>query len=88
MINLDVQITSDLDYKNFLDYYLFTDCGNVAPSGRYGWFVPNELLIPGSDHWEYFLDPMKTSIFDLNLHFENEFPYLNISQRYKLENII
>lgn len=81
MINLDVQITSDLDYKNLLDYYMFSDCGNIAPSGRYGWFIPNKLSIPGSNHWEYFLDPMNASVFDLDLYFMNESAYFNISQR-------
>lgn len=78
MINVEVWVPPQLDLVFLLDTNYVDDGGNVAPSGRFGWFIPNELMLPvraynektvAADHkdvhWTLFRDQKFASIFDI-----------------------
>lgn len=75
-INLEVWISPDFD--TFEKEYV-KECGNVAPPGRFGWFIPIEFGKPieqyyskflwNNDiqeiHWSFFLDRSQMPSFDI-----------------------
>lgn len=78
MINVEVWAPPELDLMPLLDINYVDDGGNVAPSGRFGWFIPNELMRPVRSynekivtvdhkdvHWTLFRDQKFASIFDI-----------------------
>lgn len=67
MVNLDVQITPDEDLRSFLNIYPMIECGSIAPPGRFGWFIPEQLskVVPNTDHWRFFRDPSSAHLFDI-----------------------
>lgn len=78
MISVEVWVPPELDLMQLLDINYVQDGGNVAPSGRFGWFIPNELMKPVRGynekiitadhkdvHWTLFRDQKFASIFDI-----------------------
>lgn len=75
-INLEVWISPDFD--TFQKEYV-KECGNVAPPGRFGWFIPREYgklieqyyskYLWNNDiqeiHWSFFLDRSQMLNFDI-----------------------
>lgn len=78
MINVEVWVPPELDLRSLLDVSYVSEVGNVAPSGRFGWFIPNELMAPvrafdkeiitadhRDVHWALFRDRRFASMFDV-----------------------
>lgn len=75
-INLEAWISPDFD--TFEKEYV-KECGNIAPPGRFGWFIPIEFRTPIEEyyskhlwnnaiqeiHWSFFLDRSQVAKFDI-----------------------
>lgn len=78
MIDLEVWIPTGHDLVYWEDTHLVKEFGILAPPGRMGWFIPQELAGPVKNsydrwddhtkeiHWSFFLDEGKVTTFDLD----------------------
>lgn len=65
MVNMEVWIPPQQDTMPLLSNYNVRECGLVAPSGHFGWFVPEALSRPG-DNWLVFSKPETASRFAID----------------------
>lgn len=69
MVNLEVWLPTDRNTIHLVETYSVKECGNIAPPGRYGWFIPKNLSKPEYEDWRIFKQPEKAKLFSLT---ENE----------------
>lgn len=91
MLNLEVWIPEiwqppTENGTSLLDVYHVRECGQIAPPGRFGWFIPAQLINPikGMDkywtaemqdvHWTIFRNPSASSVF--SIHNKNDLKYI------------
>ncbi|XP_014251648.1 receptor-type guanylate cyclase gcy-19-like [Cimex lectularius] len=60
MIDLEVWITPNLNTIHYTERFAVSECGILAPPGRYGWFIPKKFIPPDkqnvSIYWNSFKD--------------------------------
>ncbi|CAH0557671.1 unnamed protein product [Brassicogethes aeneus] len=74
-INLEAWVPPE--YDSFSKNYI-KDCGNLAPPGRFGWFIPNDMIAPIKSyfpewsedirevHWDFFREADRMRPFDFS----------------------
>lgn len=74
MINVEVWVPPELDVMPLIDTHYVNEGGNIAPPGRFGWFIPMNLTNPiraykttatQDIHWTFFRDQTFSEIFDI-----------------------
>lgn len=76
MINVEVWVPPELDVMPLIDTHYVNEGGNIAPPGRFGWFIPMNLTNPikaykkwsttmQDIHWTFFRDQSFSEIFDI-----------------------
>lgn len=97
IINLEVWVPEiwlpPENNTSLLDVYHVRECGNIAPPGRFGWFIPVQLANPIRTmsrwwtqemedlHWTIFRDVSASSVFSIQN--KND---LKLIQKYSYKN--
>lgn len=76
---INLEVWTSPDYDTLAKEYV-KECGNLAPPGRFGWFIPLKFSKPIEQyyqkylwnnaikeiHWSFFLDRSQMASFDIS----------------------
>lgn len=68
LVNMEVWVPGQLDTSLMQEDYNVKECGTIAPSGYFGWFVPRSLWKGRNltETWRIFTEPNSAAKFDID----------------------